>query len=308
MRDATTVLEIIHEHWRAECHGNRARPVRWGAVGKGPGHRHLAGGLPNVQPVREGADGKGPTPRAPRRRPTSLGRAACGNGLMATSAPRRRPTPRRPKRAARAAAWARVRRSADAPRTSTQYAHRLARKAGVPGAAADDSAESECSSAGSQPDRRKRGVVDARRVRHARRGGSVVCGYGASGGGAPAPGWERSSAGLRSVGRSSAIPPAIDPGKPTTARRASVLTCVKVRLTWRAGRSPAPDSGRVDGKRDGASALAGAYLWQRTSDCTQKIAVRVGDALLQKIPPTRLALRFRSIHPIAEPHGGCNHP
>ena len=44
MRDAATVLEIIRErggdhdeHWRAGCHENRARPVRRGAVGKGPG-------------------------------------------------------------------------------------------------------------------------------------------------------------------------------------------------------------------------------------------------------------------------------
>jgi hypothetical protein len=29
---------------------NVARPVRWGAVGKGPGNRHLAGGLPNRTP------------------------------------------------------------------------------------------------------------------------------------------------------------------------------------------------------------------------------------------------------------------
>ena len=62
MRSATTVLEIIHpatkafttaeaphgrhdEHWRAGCHGNRARPVREG-VGKGaPTESHLAGDL-----------------------------------------------------------------------------------------------------------------------------------------------------------------------------------------------------------------------------------------------------------------------
>jgi hypothetical protein len=35
-------------HWRAHCWEiYLARWVRWGAVGKGPGHRHLAGGLPN---------------------------------------------------------------------------------------------------------------------------------------------------------------------------------------------------------------------------------------------------------------------
>ncbi|GAA0374021.1 hypothetical protein GCM10009541_15590 [Micromonospora gifhornensis] len=38
-----------------------------------------------------------------------------------------------PERAARAAAWARVRRSAGAPTPATQHARRLARRAGSPG-------------------------------------------------------------------------------------------------------------------------------------------------------------------------------
>lgn len=42
-----------------------------------------------------------------------------------------------PQRAARAAAWARVRRSAGAPTPATQHARRLARRAGSPGPAAD---------------------------------------------------------------------------------------------------------------------------------------------------------------------------
>ncbi len=72
MRDAATVLEIIREpatrtstldvphgnhgkHWRAGCHGKRARPVRRGAVGKGPA---LAGtslaAYPTARRVRAG--------------------------------------------------------------------------------------------------------------------------------------------------------------------------------------------------------------------------------------------------------------
>src|SRR4051794_12764338 len=49
--------DIHDERWRAGCHGKRACPVRWGAVGKGPGHRHLAGVLPNVTPGSVGAGG-----------------------------------------------------------------------------------------------------------------------------------------------------------------------------------------------------------------------------------------------------------
>jgi Gp49-like protein DUF891 len=48
-----------NEHWRAGCHGNRARPVRRGAVGKGPGQL------------------------APRRRPT-LPHAGCGGRIGET--------------------------------------------------------------------------------------------------------------------------------------------------------------------------------------------------------------------------------
>jgi len=51
--------------------GNRARPVRRGAVGKGPAplaprRRPTL----RARPVRRGAVGKGPAPLAPRRRPT----------------------------------------------------------------------------------------------------------------------------------------------------------------------------------------------------------------------------------------------
>lgn len=52
-----------------------ARPVRWGAVGKGPGHRHLAGGLPNCPPGSGSGPGKrsgrkaGTAPRADFHRP-----------------------------------------------------------------------------------------------------------------------------------------------------------------------------------------------------------------------------------------------
>jgi len=45
-----------------------------------------------ASPVREEADGKGPKPRAPRRRPTSLGGAGRGNGPPERAAPRPGPT------------------------------------------------------------------------------------------------------------------------------------------------------------------------------------------------------------------------
>ena len=74
MRDAATVLEIIREpatrtstldvphgnhgkHWRAGCHGKRARPVRRGAVGKGPA---LAGTSLAAYPTGTAGSGRGP--------------------------------------------------------------------------------------------------------------------------------------------------------------------------------------------------------------------------------------------------------
>jgi hypothetical protein len=56
------VLHGIHdEHWRAGCHGNRARPVRRGVVGKGPGQL-APRRRPTLRPVRFGGGpyGKGP--------------------------------------------------------------------------------------------------------------------------------------------------------------------------------------------------------------------------------------------------------
>src|SRR3989442_1274008 len=50
---------------------SRARPVRWGVVGKGPVTGTSLATYPTTSTVREEADGKGPEPRAPRRRPTS---------------------------------------------------------------------------------------------------------------------------------------------------------------------------------------------------------------------------------------------
>jgi hypothetical protein len=71
------------------------------------------------------------------------------------------------------------------------------------------------------------------------------CDYGASGGGAPAPGSARSSAGygpwVVTVGHPASHRPRR--AEQTTARRASVRTCVNVRLTWRTGRRPAPTAG-----------------------------------------------------------------
>ncbi len=70
------MLDVPHgdhdEHWRAGCHGNRAWPVRRGAVEKGPGNWHLVGGLPyRMRRSGWGPLEKDPHPRAPRRRPTS---------------------------------------------------------------------------------------------------------------------------------------------------------------------------------------------------------------------------------------------
>ena len=65
MRTSTPdVPHGIHdERWRAGCHGNRARPVRRGAVGKGPGH--LA---PRRRPtLRPALFGKGPMEKDPRQ-------------------------------------------------------------------------------------------------------------------------------------------------------------------------------------------------------------------------------------------------
>src|SRR5258706_2953594 len=72
MRDAATVLEIIREpatrtstldvpdgnhgkHWRAGCHGKRARPVRRGADGKGPASAGTSlAAYPTARRVRTG--------------------------------------------------------------------------------------------------------------------------------------------------------------------------------------------------------------------------------------------------------------
>lgn len=69
------------------------------------------------------------------------------------------------------------------------------------------------------------------------------CGYCASGGGAPAPGWPGTVGGSRSVGGGGGSHPVCrQPGRAeqTTARPASVRTSVKAVLTWRAGRWSAP--------------------------------------------------------------------
>jgi hypothetical protein len=68
----TSMRDVPHgthdEHRRAGCHGKRARPVRRGAVGKGPAQRG-----PRRRPTRRhagfggGPRGKGPAQQAPRR-------------------------------------------------------------------------------------------------------------------------------------------------------------------------------------------------------------------------------------------------
>jgi hypothetical protein len=73
MQGAETVLNVIEiEHWRAVC--TERRTYR---SGRGRRKRtRIAGTSPAAYFTRERADGKGPEPRAPRRRPISLGRRA----------------------------------------------------------------------------------------------------------------------------------------------------------------------------------------------------------------------------------------
>ena len=63
MQGAETVLGVIREHGRQGLPLGTTRKMITGEPDAGK----LA------CPVRERADGKGPEPRAPRRRPTSLG-------------------------------------------------------------------------------------------------------------------------------------------------------------------------------------------------------------------------------------------
>jgi hypothetical protein len=96
-----------------------------------------------------------------------------------------------PERAARAAAWARVRRSACAPTPATQHARRLARKAGAHGAAGDDRLKVGEMLVGRQPARpgqELRGVLDARRAVGELPEACGVAVTTASGGGSPGPG------------------------------------------------------------------------------------------------------------------------
>jgi Type II intron maturase len=74
----TSMLDVLHgehdEHWRAGCHGKRARPVRRGAVGKGPGQGHLAGGrLHSARgPGKRTGSNPGTAPRAYSANPVGL--------------------------------------------------------------------------------------------------------------------------------------------------------------------------------------------------------------------------------------------
>ncbi len=67
------------EHWRAGCHGNRARPVRRGPSEKDQITWHLVGSLPYGTPGSGGGPGKptrGNTGGAPRADPTHTGRSS----------------------------------------------------------------------------------------------------------------------------------------------------------------------------------------------------------------------------------------
>ncbi len=152
-----------------------------------------------------------------------------------------------PQRAARAAAWARVRRSAGAPTPATQHARRLARIAGSPeGPSHDDSNVDRVRGwAGSRPGRAAtspRGVGERTPAAWASCGG---CGVAVT---APPAGALRLQDGRGPVGGSRSVGGCSGPSRlpSTRASRADHRPTrqrpsgVKVRLTWRAGRWPAP--------------------------------------------------------------------
>ncbi len=153
-----------------------------------------------------------------------------------------------PQRAARAAAWARAGRCRCRSAAVTPDARRLARRAESPGPPQTDRCESGGGSppaAGrAAPERRGAGkgtpgprarvaVADRWRLLRLRRGrsGSEMA---RQPGRLAVRGWSRR-----------AIPPADDPGEPSRPPPdpPASVRAVKVRLTWRAGRRPAPQTG-----------------------------------------------------------------
>ncbi|SCE69485.1 hypothetical protein GA0074696_0279 [Micromonospora purpureochromogenes] len=181
-----------------------------------------------------------------------------------------------PERAARAAARARVRRSAVAPTPATQHARRLARRAGSPMGRRMTTGRFPVGWwAGSRPGRAAtspRGVGEGTpgppaaagrvaglrllRLRRGRSGSRMAVGPSAACG----PGWLRWGA----------IPPTVDPGKPSRPPPdpPASVRAVKAVLTWRAGRRPAPPvGGSTADSEDGGVGRRVGLTHRQTDGC-----------------------------------------